>query len=174
MWRNPNSQRCDAMNIKTLIDKASEKCGSDKALAERMDVKANVISMLRHGRPISPETAAELAFIAHENIAEAINWAILERAKGTRREGVLRAILGKGIAAGVAGMLAFSYSADSTASSVSSNKSNKLVSSLYIVECQRAEKYRLFKRRMRAVICCLHPARLITLFDRSDRYLAFF
>ena len=97
----------------TLIDKASKVCGGDSALADRMGVKANVISMLRHGRTITPETAAELADIAGEDAREAAIAAILDRAKGTRREGVLREVLGKALAAGVAGVLVFSYNADS-------------------------------------------------------------
>jgi len=105
-------------NIKTLIDKATEVCGSTNALAERMGVKPNVISMLRAGRTITPETAAELADIAGEDAREAAIQAILERAKGTRREGVLREVLGKALAAGVAGMLVFSYSSDSIAATV--------------------------------------------------------
>jgi len=44
--------------------------------------------------------------------------AVLERSKGTRREGVLREILGKGLVAGVAAMSAFSYSGNSNADTV--------------------------------------------------------
>lgn len=105
--------------LKTLIDKASKVCGSDTALASRMGIKVQVISMLRHGRPITPETAAELADIAGEDAREAAIQAIIERAAGTRREGVLREILGKGLAAGVVAMLLFSYSAEVKAETVS-------------------------------------------------------
>lgn len=96
-------------NLKTLIDKASKVCGSDQALAKRIGVLPSVISMLRRERTITPETAAELADIAGEDAREAAIQAIIERSKGTRREGVLREILGKALAAGVAGMLVFSY-----------------------------------------------------------------
>lgn len=81
--------------IKTLIDKASKVCGSDKHLAERMGIQPTVISMLRKDRTITPETAAELAAIAGENPREAAISAIIERAKGSRRGEVLKAILGK-------------------------------------------------------------------------------
>ena len=97
--------------VKPLIDKAAEVCGSDSKLAERMGVHRVVIAEMRSGkRSISPATAAELADIAGEDAREAAITAILEGAKGTRREGVLRDILGKALAAGVAGMLVISYS----------------------------------------------------------------
>lgn len=100
-------------SVKALIDKASKVCGSDSALAERMGVERPNISLMRAGkRAISPATAAELADIAGDDAREAAIAAILESARGTRREGVLREILGKGIAAGVAALLVFSYSED--------------------------------------------------------------
>lgn len=99
---------------KSLIDKASEMCGGDAALARRMGISRSLVSLMRCGeRKITPETAAELADIAGEDAREAAIAAIIDSAKGTRREGVLREILGKGIAAGVAAMLLISYSADS-------------------------------------------------------------
>ena len=97
--------------VKPLIDKASEVCGSDSKLAERMGVHRVVIAEMRSGkRSISPASAAELADIAGDDAREAAIAAILEGAKGTRREGVLRDILGKALAVGVAGMLVISYS----------------------------------------------------------------
>ena len=121
-------------NIKTLIDKATKVCGSTNALAERMGVKPNVISMLRSGRTITPETAAELADIAGEDAREAAIQAMIERAKGTRREGVLREILGKALAAGVAGLLVFSYSPGQTGEKNNANSDGVGVNTLYIVE----------------------------------------
>ena len=99
--------------VQPLIDKAAKVCGSDSKLAERMGVHRVVISEMRAGkRTISPATAAELADIAGDDAREAAISAILESARGTRRESVLRAILGKGLAAGVAAMLVISYSDD--------------------------------------------------------------
>lgn len=108
--------------IKTLIDKASKVCGSDTALACRMGVKVQVISMLRHGRTITPETAAELADIAGESVKLAVYQAMIERAKGTRREGALREILGKSLLAGVTAMLLFSYTPEVKAATANAKK----------------------------------------------------
>lgn len=101
-------------SVRDLIDKASKVCGSDTALAERMGIERPNLSLMRSGkRAISPATAAELADIAGEDAREAAIAAVIESAKGTRREGVVREIPGKAIAAGVAGLLVFSYSGDS-------------------------------------------------------------
>lgn len=131
--------------LKTLIDRASKICGSDTALASRMGIKTQVVSMLRHGRPITPETAAELASIAGENARDAAIQAIVERAKGTRREGVLREILGKSLAAGVAAMLVFSYKPAEGDVNNSKSDVNKVVNTIYIVECLKAAMRRLFQ-----------------------------
>lgn len=121
----------------SLIDKASEMCGSDSALAKRMGIYQPDISALRNGRrPMSPEIAAELADIAGEDARQAAIDAIIERSKGTRREGAMREILGKALAAGVAGVLVFSYSADSildTASLYTTMTITATVNTLYIV-----------------------------------------
>lgn len=101
-------------SVRDLIDKASKVCGSDTALAERMGIERPNLSLMRSGkRAISPATAAELADIAGEDAREAAIAAVIEGAKGTRRESVLREILGKAIAAGVAGLFVYSYSGDS-------------------------------------------------------------
>lgn len=102
-------------SVVMLIDKAQKAYGSYTALADRMGIPVQNISLMKSGkRAISPATAAELADIAGDDAREAAISAILESARGTRREGVLREILGKGIAAGVAALLVFSYSEDST------------------------------------------------------------
>lgn len=103
--------------FKTLIDRAAKICGSDSALARRMGIDQPSIAQMRAGRrTITPETAAEMAAIAGEDAREAAIAALLERSKGTRREGVLREILGKGLAVGVGAMSVFSYSGNSNAS----------------------------------------------------------
>ena len=99
----------------SLIDKAAKVCGGYSALADRMGIPLPNLSLMKSGkRAISPATAAELADIAGDDAREAAIAAILEGAKGTRREGVLRDILGKALAAGVAAMLVISYKDDST------------------------------------------------------------
>lgn len=108
----------------SLIDKASEVCGGDAALARRMGISRALISLMRSGdRKITPETAAELADIAGDDAREAAIAAIIEGARGTRRESTLRAILGKALAAGVAAMLVFSYKEDSTSTTETIAKS---------------------------------------------------
>lgn len=120
---------------KTLIDKASEICGGDAALSRRMGISRALVSLMRSGdRKITPETAAELADIAGDDAREAAISALLENAKGTRREGVLREILGKALAAGVAGMLVFSYNGDSI---FATEKIANKLDSLYIVSSRR-------------------------------------
>ena len=96
--------------VKDLIDKAAKVCGRYKALAERLEIPAPNISLMKSGkREISPATAAELADIAGEDAREAAIDAIIKSAKGTRREAALREILGKAQAAGGAAVLGFSY-----------------------------------------------------------------
>lgn len=96
-----------------LIDKAIEICGSAAELARRLQVDRAEVTKLRQGkRPLSPEMAAEIADIAGEDARQAVIDAVIERNAETRKGPVLREILGKGIAAGVAAMLVFSYSAE--------------------------------------------------------------
>lgn len=98
----------------TLIDKAIESCGSAAELARRMGIDRAEITKLRQGkRPLSPELAAELADIAGDDAREAAIHAIIERNAEGRKGHLLREILGKAIAAGVAGLLVFSYSGGS-------------------------------------------------------------
>lgn len=131
-------QGCYMQELKTLIDKASEKCGSDTALAKRMGVDQPSISQMRAGkRTVTPETAAELADIAGEDPREAMVLAVLVRSKGTRREGVLREILGKALAAGGVGMLPTSYRNESSDSTEKINNSATVVNPLYIVSSSR-------------------------------------
>lgn len=132
-------------SVQPLIDKASKICGGDSALAEKMGIPRQNVYLMRQGkRPISPATAAELADIAGDDAREAAIAAVIESAKGTRREGVLREILGKAIAAGVAGLLAFSYSGDSisTMETIANEQASVYVSIhriyLYASDAQRA------------------------------------
>lgn len=138
-------------SVRDLIDKASKVCGSDTALAERMGIERPNLSLMRSGkRAISPATAAELADIAGEDAREAAIAAVIEGAKGTRREGVLREILGKAIAAGVAGLLAFSYSGDSISATESIAKNDASVNdSIHRIYCKLRSWFRcVFMRCM--------------------------
>lgn len=103
--------------VLTLIDKASKICKSDAELARRLGVSRAAVSMMRSGKlKISPEMAAFMADIAGENARDAYIAAGIENARGTKYEGALREVLGKALAAGVAGLLVFSYSGDSISS----------------------------------------------------------
>lgn len=96
--------------LKTLIDNASKICGGDAALARKLGISKALLSMMKAGeRAITPGTAAELAEITGEDARQAAIDAVIESAKGTRRESVLREILGKARAAGVAETLGISY-----------------------------------------------------------------
>lgn len=128
----------------SLIDKASKVCGSDSELARRMGVHRVAIAEMRSGkRKISPETAAELADLAGDDAREAAIQTMIENAKGTRREGALREILGKALAAGVAGLLVFSYSPGPAEAKDSASFDVIRVNPLYILE--------YFKRLKRSV-----------------------
>ena len=116
---------------KSLLDKASRMCKNDSGLAKRLGVSPVVVAQMKSGvRTITPETAAELADIAGEDAREAAIQTMIERAKGTRREGALREILGKVLAGGVAGLLAFSYIPGPAVEKVSGNN-DKQVLTLY-------------------------------------------
>ena len=122
-----NSKVANMQELKTLIDKAAKVCGSDKALAEKLGVHPPTLSAMRKDRTITPETAAELADIAGENVKLAVYQAMIERAKGTRREGVLREILGKSLLAGVVAMSLFSYTPEAKAVTISGEKLAKVL-----------------------------------------------
>lgn len=118
-------------HVVALIDKASQVCSSDAELARRLGVSRAAVSMMRSGKlKISPEMAAFMADIAGENARDAYIAAGIENARGTKYEGALREVLGKALAAGVAGMLVFSYSGDSQAATETIAKT---VDRLYIV-----------------------------------------
>lgn len=118
-------------SVKPLIDRASEMCGGDSALAEKMGIPRQNVYLMRTGkRPISPATAAELADIAGDDAREAAIEAIIIRNENNRKGAVLREILGKALAAGVAGMLVFFYSGDSISAT---KKIARTIDSLYIV-----------------------------------------
>jgi len=135
---------------KTLIDKASEICGGDAALARRMGISRALISLMRSGnRKITPETAAELADIAGDDAREAAIAAILDGAKGTRRESVLRDILGNALAAGVAAVLVISYNEDSTSTTETIAKSSTPV---YFVIHRIYSKLRSIRASLRAAL----------------------
>lgn len=142
--------------VKPLIDKASEVCGSDSKLAERMGVHRVAIAEMRSGkRSISPATAAELADIAGDDAREAAIAAIIEGARGTRRESVLRDILGKALAAGVAAVLVISYNDDSNSTTETIAKTGD---SVYFAIHRIYSTLRKIKRQMGEFARCANRA----------------
>jgi len=108
---------------KTLIDTAIEKCGSAAALARAMGIDRAEITKLQKGtRPLSPELAAEIADIAGADARQAAIDAIILRAQGTRKEQVLREVLGKAVAAGEAAISAISSKGASVVGSARQNQ----------------------------------------------------
>lgn len=118
----------------SLIDKAKELCGSYYALAHRIDLAESTISQIRAGkRRLPPDVVPILAELIGVDVDEAIHGVLMEHAKGTKREHVLKEILGKALVAGVAGMSLISYSGDSNSDMDLTAKSNFSVNSRYIV-----------------------------------------
>lgn len=79
-----------------------------------MGISRALVSLMRSGeRAITPEVAAELADIAGEDARQAVIDAIIERNAAGRKGPLLREILGKALAAGVAAVSVISYNADS-------------------------------------------------------------
>lgn len=96
---------------KDLIDSASNVCGGDAALARRLKISKSLLSMMRAGeRAVTPAIAAEMADISGQDAREAIVTAVIEGEKKAERRAMLLEILGKGLAAGGAALLASSYS----------------------------------------------------------------
>lgn len=107
----------------TLIDKAGKVCGSFYKLSKEIDMAESTISQIRKGkRPLPFDVVPILASITREDVDEAMRRVLLEQAVGTRREGALREILGKGLVAGVAAMSLFSYSGKSNADTGNQSK----------------------------------------------------
>lgn len=87
--------------LQTLIDKASQMCGGQNALARELNLSKSLISAMRKGeRSISPALAAVLADMANEDPHKAMEWAALESVKDSPLEYRLEQILGKGGAGG--------------------------------------------------------------------------
>lgn len=97
----------------TLIDKAAETCGSRYKLAKKIGLAESTISSCRVGRRKLPlKYIGVLSDLAHVDAVDALARVVAEQAPGTDAGMVLKEILGKGLAAGVAAMSLFFYSAD--------------------------------------------------------------
>lgn len=72
--------------LQTLIDSASEVCGSDAALARALGISRQAVSKMRKGEmPISPALAGEMAMIAHKDPLRAVTAAACEDLQKTER-----------------------------------------------------------------------------------------
>lgn len=97
-------------HVVALIDKASKICGNDSALAKQLKISKALISMMRSGtRAMTPGIAVALADIAGEDAHAAMAIAVIDGEKMEERRALLMEILGKGLAAGGAALLASSY-----------------------------------------------------------------
>lgn len=85
------------MNVtKVLIDKAVEKEGSLKALAQKLGLNANKLSQQRNGHvPIQPDDLAVIAHVAGFNAMNVLAAATLEKTAGTQKGALLDEALGK-------------------------------------------------------------------------------
>lgn len=69
-----------------LLNAAKNELGSDKAIAEILECKPQVVSDWRHGRKHpSIEAQADLAAISGVDITKVVMFALIENAKGARK-----------------------------------------------------------------------------------------
>lgn len=81
---------------KTLIDKAAEKLGSQKAIAEKLGVDQNRVSQWKNGHaPIQPDDLAAIAYLAGYNAMNVLAAATIQNAAGTPKGELLDEALGK-------------------------------------------------------------------------------
>lgn len=118
-----------------LIDKAGKNVGSFYKLYQITGIPQSRISEIRAGkRPLPLDAVPVIAELAGVDVDEAIHTVMIEQTKDPEKRGRLMEILGKAVAAGVAGVLAFSYSGDSISSTVAQAQKAENVNPLYIVE----------------------------------------
>lgn len=83
-------------HVKTLIDLASKKCGSDAALCRHLGIAGNHPAEWRSGkRAVSPETIAALCNVLDVSPDEAQDWlavSVIENPKNASRAEVLRKV----------------------------------------------------------------------------------
>lgn len=93
--------------LKSLIDKASDVCGSDSELARRLECSRQFVSqMKKKPNTIPPEMAGLIAEIAGEEIAPAVLAAVMEQMTKTPRGQKVREAMERAFLAGAAATLA--------------------------------------------------------------------
>lgn len=117
---------------KTLIDSASQKCGSDAALSRELNVSKAYVSLLRKGeRPMTPELAGLIADIAGEDVRGSVSRALFDSLDRTERGKRVRAAIERGFLRGVAAT--FVIFATLLAWTPTPSFSQQLVNEIYIV-----------------------------------------
>lgn len=118
-------------SLVTLLDKASERCGSDAALAKELGHSRAYVSQLRSGkRPITPELAGILADIAGLDARPAVLDALMESLEKTPRGRRVIEAIKKSLWAGVAAICCIFVAQSEGIARPSSQQS---VNTIYIV-----------------------------------------
>ena len=120
--------------LKTLIDRASEMCGGDAALARELKCSRSLVCLMKKGeRTVTPEIAIILADMLNEDVDLALRQAHIAAAANSKNGSRIAEILGKGLAAGAVAMLATSYSSAANASLGNEAQLSRGLNNVYIV-----------------------------------------
>lgn len=120
--------------LKTLIDRASEMCGGDAALARELKCSRSLVCLMKKGeRTVTPEIAIILADMLNEDVDLALRQAHIAAAANSKNGSRIAEILGKGLAAGAVAMLATSYSSAANASLANDAQLSRGLNNVYIV-----------------------------------------
>lgn len=133
--------------MKTLIDRASEMCGGDSALARELQCSRSLVCLMRKGeRAVTPEMAIILADMLNEDVDLALRQAHIAAAENSKNGQRIKRILGKGLAAGAVAMLATSYTGAASGYTAEENKRGEdlTICTLYFF---RAIKIKMKKAR---------------------------
>lgn len=129
--------------LKTLIDRASEMCGGDAALARELKCSRSLVCLMKKGeRTVTPEIAIILADMLNEDVDLALRQAHIAAAANSKNGSRIAEILGKGLTAGAVAMLATSYSGAANATSEIEDSGRTALDNIYIVSIRMLRKLR--------------------------------
>jgi DNA-binding Xre family transcriptional regulator len=121
-------------SVKTLIDMAAQRCGSDAELARRIgDDRANIAKMRNGRRPVSPETVVLMCDVLELPGEECQEWvaiSIIENPKNASRLEVLKRALFACWVLGGASLVTLSLAAPGTAWSAGSRTETRATDGL--------------------------------------------